>query len=278
MSRKVMTLADAVAQVSAGCHLGVGGVLLQRKPIAFLQALCASDTGLVEFHSFLASLDAEMLAAYGCISHSHTGYVGFEQLGFAPAFSRAADAGQVRAHEYTEFLFVAGLRAALAGLPFMPAKGGQGSATLAELGFAEITCPYTGVPLVAVPAMQLDVTVIHAEAADEHGNVLGPVERDFLFDLDANMARAADRCIVTVEQIVPTSTILAERDRTLLFAYEVDAVVEAPRGAAPTSLPGCYEPDLAALQTYIRRVQQTPEDAAAAMDALLDDAAAVPGR
>lgn len=267
---KVITLDDAVASVPDGCRLGVGGVLLQRKPIAFLAALVGAGRTHLAVHSFLASLDVELLAAHQRLAATHTGYVGFEQLGFAPAYGAAADAGSIDVHEYTEFLFVAGLRAALAGLPFMPAKGGQGSGTLAELGFATIICPYTGTPLVAVPATRLDVTVIHAEAADAEGNVMGPAERDFLFDLDANMARAADRCIVTVERIVSTAEIIEQRDRTLLFGYEVDGVVEAPRGAAPTALPGCYPADLHAITTYLSDATSDPADAEAAMDRLLD--------
>ncbi len=265
---KVADLDEAAALVTDGAALGVGGVLLQRKPIALLDALVDAGVTGLRFHSFLASLDAELLAAHGVLAETHTGYVGFEQLGFAPAWGAAVESGAVTAHEYTEFLFVAGLRAALAGLPFMPAKGGQGSDELAELGFAEITCPYTGTPLVAVPAMELDVVVLHADAADADGNVLGPADRDFLFDLDANMARAADRVVVGVERIVPTEEVRAQRDRTLLYGYEVDAVVEVPGGAAPTSLPGVYEPDLAALRTYLGRAGQDPGAAAAAMDAL----------
>lgn len=285
MADKVVDMATAVAMVGTGSRLGVGGVLLQRKPIAFLNALVDAGVADLRFHSFLASLDAELLAAHDRLSESHTGYVGFEGLGFAPAFGAAVDGeaagggaagGGVAAHEYTEFLFVAGLRASLAGLPFMPAKGGQGSDELVELGYATITCPYTGIPLVAVPAMQLDVTVLHAEAADADGNVLGPADRDFLFDLDANMARAADRVVVTVERLVTTEEVRVARDRTLLFGFEVDAVVLAPRGAAPTGLPGRYDPDLAALSRYVARVGADVAQAAAAMDELTGRTTEVP--
>lgn len=268
MVDKVVSLAEAVGMVGSGARLGVGGVLLQRKPIALLAALVDAGRSDLALHSFLASLDAELLAAHGCLGSVHTGYVGFEQLGFAPAYSAGADSGAVAVHEYTEFLFVAGLRAALAGLPFMPAKGGSGSGALEELGYAQVTCPYTGIPLVAVPAMTLDVTVLHAEAADPTGAVLGPADPDFLFDLDANMARAADRVIVTVERVVSSDVIRAQRHRTLLFGFEVDAVVELPGGAAPTGLPGCDEPDLAALRRYLDTVRADPDAAASAMTEL----------
>jgi glutaconate CoA-transferase, subunit A len=262
---KVMSLNEAAATVPDGARLGVGGILLQRKPMAFLAALAARGARDLELYSFLASLDVELLAAHGALAATHTGYVGFEQLGFAPAYEAAMGSGALTAHEYTEFLFVAGLRASLAGLPFQPAKGGLGSDVLTELGYELITCPYTGEELVAVPAIRPDVTVIHAEAADANGTVMGPEGRDFLYDFDANIARAAERVIVTVDRIVPTEEIVAANDRTLLFGFEVDVVVEVPRGAAPTALPGRYDPDLAGLRRYLAAVAGggAPRDAMA---------------
>jgi glutaconate CoA-transferase, subunit A len=265
---KVVPLADAVASVPHGARVGVGGILLQRKPMAFLAALADHGTRELQLYSFLASLDAELLAAHGALAAAHTGYVGFEQLGFAPAYEAGVAAGAITAHEYTEFLFVAGLRASLAGLPFQPAKGGLGSDILEELGYEYVTCPYTGQVLVAVPAISPDVTVIHAEAADENGTVMGPAGRDFLFDFDANIARAATRVIVTVDRVVPTEEIVAANHRTLLFGFEVDAVVEVPHGAYPTALPGLYEPDLAGLRRYLSAVQSGGDHTQAMRDFL----------
>jgi glutaconate CoA-transferase, subunit A len=259
----VVGLDEAVASIPDGAALGVGGILLQRKPIALLRALATRGARDLRLYSFLASLDVELLAAHGVLAEAHTGYVGFEQLGFAPAYERAVAAGSIGAHEYTEFLFVAGLRASLAGLPFLPARGGLGSQVLDELGYETIRCPYTDQELVAVPGMRPDVTVLHAEAADAAGTVLGPAGRDFLFDFDANIARAAERVIVTVERLVPTEELVAANDRTLLFAHEVELVVVVPGGAAPTSLPGSYGPDLSALRTYLREVEGGADPATA---------------
>ena len=255
------TLDDAAALVGDGALLGVGGVLLRRKPIAFLAALAAGGRRDLRVATFLASLDVDLLVARGTVAEVHVGYVGFEQLGFAPAFGRAAAAGEVRVLEYSELLFVSGLRASLAGLPFLPTRGARGSDLVAELGVQEITCPYSGEQLLAAPAIRPDVCVIHAEAADEYGNVLAPSTEDFLFDADANIARAAEAVIVTVERIVSTSEI--RRGGALLFSYEVTAVVEAPLGAWPTALPGVYGADLAAVREYLAAAAADPAAAAA---------------
>ena len=265
---KVVDLDTAVASVPAGARLGIGGTLLQRKPVAFVDALARRGTGGLRLHTFLGSLDVELLAAHGCLAEAHTSYVGFEQLGFAPAYGAAVDAGAVTAVEYTEYLYVAGLRAAVAGLPFQPTLGGLGSQVLDELGFRTVACPYTGREVVAVPATMLDVAVIHADAADEHGNVLGPRDRDFLWDLDATTARAADRVIVTVEELVPTAEVAAASGRTLLFGHEVAAVVHAPGGAAPTAVPGSYGADVAALRAYLAAAGADPAGTVAAARAL----------
>ena len=169
-------------------------------------------------------------------------------------------AGEVRALEYSELVFVSGLRASLAGLPFLPTRGARGSDLVAELGLQEIACPYSGEHLLAAPAIRPDVCVIHAEAADEQGNVIAPSTHDFLFDADATLARASAAVVVTAERIVPTSEI--RRTGALLFSYEVDAVVEAPRGAWPTALPGVYGADLETVRTYLADAEADPAAAA----------------
>ncbi|MBP2367787.1 CoA transferase subunit A [Pseudonocardia parietis] len=251
MPNPIRPFDEALTLVPDGARLGVGGVLLRRKPIAFLDALATAGRRDLRVHSFLASLDAELLAVRGALAEMHSGYVGFEQLGRAIGYEAAVRAGRLTAHEYSELLFVTGLRAAGAGLPFLPTRGATGSDLLAELGLRGVTCPYTGEEVVAVPAMRLDVAVVHASAAGADGTVLGPAEADFLHDADAVLARAADVVIVTVERILDDERAHAARHRALLFGHEVDAVVVAPGGARPTALPGEYPADLAGLRRYL---------------------------
>lgn len=269
MTDRVTTLDDALALVPSGALLGVGGALLKRKPIGFLAALASAGRRELRAVSFLASLDAELLAAYGCLSELHCGYVGFEQLGFAPAVGAATESGTIRRVDYNEVMFASGLRAALAGLPFLPTRAGTGSQVTADLGIRTIACPYTGEQLLAAPAIRPDVSVLHAAAADREGNILGPVQADFLFDMDANLARASHRVIVTVERLVDHEETLAANRRTLLFGFEVDAVVVLPDGARPTALPGSYSPGISVLSRYLEAAGPDPSRAARAMDELV---------
>ena len=269
MTDRIATLDAALAHVSDGALLGIGGALLKRKPVAFLAALARSGRRELRAVSFLASIDAEVLAAYGALAELHCGYVGFEQLGFAPAVGAATDTGTVRRVDYDEMVFASGLRAALAGLPFLPTRGGTGSQVTADLQLRTVTCPYTGDTLLAAPAIRPDVSVLHAEAAGADGTVLGPEHADFLFDMDANLARASRQVIVTVERIATRDEVRAANRRTLLFGFEVDAVVVLPGGALPSAVPGVYGAATAAMGDYLAAVAGDPVAAAEAMTRLV---------
>ena len=193
----------------------------------------------------LGSVDAEVLAAHDALAASNAIYVGFEQLGFAPSYSAAIADGEIDARDWSEFLFMGGLRASIAGLPFLPTRGGRGSDVTTDLNLETVTCPYTGEELAAAPAIRPDVALLHAEVADEQGNIPLPADGDFLFDYDANVARASALVIVSVERIAPVT------GPKLLYGHEVDALVVAPGGARPSAVPGAYGPDLAAVRAYI---------------------------
>lgn len=269
MADRTSTLEAALGLIPDGALIGVGGALLKRKPVRFLAALAAAGRRDLRLVTFLASLDAELLAAYGCLAELHCGYVGFEHLGFAPAVNAATNAGTIRRVDYSEVMFASGLRASLAGLPFLPTRAGTGSQVTADAGIRTVTCPYTGEQLMAAPALRPDVSVLHAAAADREGNILGPVQADFLFDVDANLARASRQVIVTVEELVDAADAPAANRRTLLFGFEVDAVVVLPDGARPTALPGKYSAAVNALSRYLDAAGHDPPHAAAAMDELV---------
>jgi glutaconate CoA-transferase subunit A len=266
---RTSTLEAALGLIPDGALLGIGGALLKRKPVRFLSALAAAGRRDLRVVSFLASLDAELLAAYGCLTELHCGYVGFEQLGFAPAVTAATDAGTIRRVDYSEIMFVSGLRASLAGLPFLPTRAGVGSQVAADAGIRTVTCPYTGEQLMAAPALRPDVSVLHAAAADREGNILGPVQADFLFDMDANLARASRHVIVTVEELVDGAELRAANRRTLLCGFEVDAVVVLPDGARPTALPGNYSAAVNVVSRYLETAGHNRTQAAGAMDQLV---------
>jgi glutaconate CoA-transferase, subunit A len=105
-----------------------------------------------------------------------------------------------------------------------------------------VNCPYTGEVLAAVPALNPDVAIIHAQFADEEGNVQ-------LFGLSGDTvdgALASRRILATVEEIVPVATVRSRPDRTIVPGFRVAAVCEVPFGAYPAYAEGFYGRDDAA--------------------------------
>ncbi|HEY9564717.1 MAG TPA: CoA-transferase, partial [Nocardioides sp.] len=141
-----------------------------------------------------------------------------------------------------------GLLAASQRLPFLPMRAGLGSDVLVNNpDIKTVASPYPDAEgafeeFTAVPALRLDVALIHMNRADQHGNAsyLGP---DPYFD--DLFAMAADRVFVTTEQIVDTAGLTVDTpvQRVLINRIMVDGVVETPNGAHFTTCTPDYERD-----------------------------------
>ena len=137
-------------------------------------------------------------------------------------------------------------RAAAMGLLFLPIADRIGD----EVGAASVTDPHTGAAVRTVAALHPDIAVIHADAADRHGNVLIVDGRRDTVPADIILARAAKKVIVTVEQIVSERTVAARPQDQALLADDVTVVVEAPYGAHPTGFSNRYRADEDALSAF----------------------------
>jgi glutaconate CoA-transferase subunit A len=172
-------------------------------------------------------------------------WAGNPGAGSLHAFRRAIEhppaSGQgLEIEEYSHFGMVARLSAGAARLPFWPLRDYAGTDLPAvNSRIATVTCPYTGELLAAVPALNPDVTIIHAQRADAQGNtqiwgLLG-VQREAAF--------ASKRVIVVVEELVDEQVIRADPNRTIVPGFIVDAVVVEPWGAHPSYAQGHYDRD-----------------------------------
>ncbi|HEX5500361.1 MAG TPA: CoA-transferase, partial [Thermomicrobiales bacterium] len=188
------------------------------------------------------------LCGAGCVRAVSAGYIGFETpFGLAPSYRRAVEHGAVVANEHACYSVIAGMRAAIQGVPFMPIAGFAGSDLPAARGFASVADPYTGRAVYVVPAIAPDVAILHVHEADAAGNgrIVGSEFED------AIMARAARRVILTAERIVDGETFAADPGATTIPGFMVDAVVEAPGGAWPLGCAGRYDYDAAFLAAYV---------------------------
>ena len=234
---------DAAELVGDGASVAFSGAVLRGKPVAAARALARAGRRDLELVTFTGSLEVELLLAAGALRRVVSSYVGLGPHGLSRGFSEAVAAGEVADHELSEWMLVGGLRAAVMGIPFLPTRAALGSQLVAERGLRTVRDPYSGDELLAVPAIRPDVGFVHAWRADEEGNVQFPWPPDHLADVDVLVARAAHTTVVSVEEIVPAAVVAAEPERTKLFGFEVDLLIEAPGGARPGALPPLYHED-----------------------------------
>jgi glutaconate CoA-transferase subunit A len=239
----IVELEQAVARVRDGDRVGVGGAVLSRKPMAAVRALAATGRRDLELVTFAGSLDVEELLAAGALSAVRSSYVGLGAHGAAPLFAASVASDAVVDLEESEWMLLGGLRAAAAGLPFLPTRAGLGSDLVSARGLRMVVDPYTQIAALAVPALEIDVAILHAWRADAAGHIQTPWPPDHLADVDLLLARSARTVIVTVEELVDAEQIVSSARDTVLYPFEINAVVVAPAGAAPTAYPPLYPAD-----------------------------------
>ena len=142
--------------------------------------------------------------------------------------------------EYSHFGMVARYTAGAANLPFMPLRSYfETDLPIANPLIRPIKSPYSDEVVYAVPPLNPDVTIVHAQRADADGNtqVWG------LLGCQKEAAFAADRVIVVIEELVDEAVIRADPNRTIIPGLIVDAVVVDPFGAHPSYVQGAYDRD-----------------------------------
>jgi glutaconate CoA-transferase, subunit A len=248
---KRTTLADAAALVADGAIVALGGGLCARLPMALVRELIRQGRRDLHLVGSAHSIDVDLLVTAGAVRRCEESYVGFEQdLGLAPAYRAAARDGTIEIAESCCVTVLTQLRAAEMGLPFLPVRGVRGS-DIARLHpeYGEVTCPFTGEVLVAVPALAPDVALLHAPFGDRYGNL----HLDQPYVLDERFAGAARKVVATVDRVVSTSDV--EAAGVTIPAHLVSALVEVPYGAHPTSSYPNYAYDRAHLTEYTTAAQ-----------------------
>lgn len=229
-----ISLTDAASLIRDSSTLALGGMTMYRRPVAFVRELLRRqmrprDLTLL---CFTAGFESDLLVGAGCVGTMRSVYFGLESFGLAPMFTEAAQRGTVRILEETEASMAMGIRAGLSKVGFMPSRAWQGT-DLPRLrpDVKTITDPYTGEELIAFPAMQCDVAVLHGLEGDKRGNIT--INNNTGVDLD--LVFLADVVIVTVERRV--ERVERSLDTILIPSPGITYAVHARRGAWPTS---CY--------------------------------------
>jgi glutaconate CoA-transferase subunit A len=264
---KLIGIEDAIAVCKSGSSVALGGATMRRKPMALARALAISEVKDLELWTWIGSTDVDLLIGAGKVRAVNSAYVGFGAFGLAQTSRRAFADGSVEFKDWSESSLVSSFRAGAAGMPVSLTRALAGTSLGEDLGAEVVDLPFGGEGLIATPAARPDVALIHAQSADELGNVRRrrPNRSD---DIDHVIAASARKVIVSVEEIEETETILANRDETLIPGNYVSAVVHAPGGALPTGCDGFYDPDLEQLAAYAEASRSSE-----GIEAFLDDLA-----
>ena len=183
----------------------------------------------------------QMIAA-GCAAKLVFSWAGNPGVGSLHAFRRAVEQGKppLEIEEYSHFGMVARFSAGAARLPFWPLRDYMGTdLPAANPRIRSVECPYTGERLATVPALNPDVTIVHAQRCDADGNaqIWG------LLGVQKEAAFASKTVIVVAEELVEPSVIRADPNRTVIPGMIVSAVVIEPWGAHPSYAQGYYDRD-----------------------------------
>ena len=247
MRPKLVSLKDASEMIRDGQYVAIGGLTIHRKPMSMIHELIRMRRKELRLLAFGGGPDVDLLIAAGAVESVEAAYVGFEILGLAPNFRKAVESGKTRFTEHTEYSIMAGLLATTFEAEFIPSKLLIGTDVLKGLGYKTFKSPLTGELLVAYPRIEPDVAILHAQRCDEYGNV----QIEGVTAIDLLLAKASGRVIVTAEKIVSVEDMMEVPTRTNLPSTFVDAVVESPLGAHPTSCYPHYTYDLWHMVFYI---------------------------
>ncbi|WP_341242413.1 CoA-transferase [uncultured Nocardioides sp.] len=262
---KRMTIDEVVAQLRDGMTIGIGGWGPRRKPMALVRAILRSDLTDLTIVSY-GGADVGLLVRAGKVRKLVYAFVSLDTVPLEPNFQRARQGKEVaEVVELDEGMFQTGLRAAAQRLPFLPMRAGLGSDVLVNNpDIRTVTSPYADADgvheeLVAVPALHLDVALVHLNRADRHGNAtyLGP---DPYFD--DLFCMAADQAYVSVEQVIDTAGLTVDTpvQRLLLSRMMVSGVVETPNGAHFTTCTPDYERDEKFQKAYVAAASGSDEE------------------
>jgi acyl CoA:acetate/3-ketoacid CoA transferase alpha subunit len=259
---KVMTDADAVSRfVGDGCYIGTELYGSVRCPMSLTREVIRQRKKDLRVCG-QGVLELDLWIAAGLVKKIDLTYVGFEVFGTSSAFRRAVESGQIETCvEWSNGAITWRMKAAAMGVPFIPVRAMLGSDTFNYSAAKVVADPFTGMQVCLLPALILDVALIHVHRADKFGNAQIDGISGFAFE----MARASKRVILSAEEIISTEEIRKYPDHTIIPYYLVDAVVHAPFGSHPGEMAYVYERDDTVYREWIN-ASQTAEGAQAYLD------------
>ncbi len=185
----------------------------------------------------------DQMVAAGVARKMIFSYLGNPGVGSLHCIRRAVEKSYpkpLELEEFSHFGMVSRYLAGASNLPFFPLRSYLGS-DIPEKNesIRFIEDPFTRQRIAVVPPLNPDVAFLHAQRADVKGNT----QLWGLLGVQKEAAFAARKVVVVVEEIVNSSIIRHDPNRTLIPGIIVDAVVHEPFGAHPSYVQGYYDRD-----------------------------------
>jgi glutaconate CoA-transferase subunit A len=237
---KVISLSDAIAQFvqDGDCVYAAGFTHLI--PFAAGHEIIRQGKTNLTLARATPDLIYDQMVAAGCARKVIFSYMGNPGVGSLRIVRTALEAGKLEWEEYSHFGMISRLQAGATGLPFMPMNPTAASdLERANPLIRTVVDPYSGQPVVVVPALKPDVAIVHVQRCDAEGNahIWGIIGEQ------KEAAFAAERVLLTTEEIVDESVIRSDPNRTLIPGIVVDAVSLVPHAAHPSYTQGYYDRD-----------------------------------
>jgi glutaconate CoA-transferase subunit A len=257
---KLASLSDAIRQhVPDGSSVVMGTALECLIPFAAGHELIRQRKQQLTLIGPISDILFDQLIGAGCVRKVTAAWVGNVAFGIAYNLRRALEEGvphPIEMEDHSNFSIALALEAAAQGVPYLPTKTLLGSDILAKSKQFKVgPCPFTGEPLVLVPAIKPDVSILVVQRSDEEGNAhcWGPT------GVTIAAAWASRKVILLAEEIAPPSVIRSDPNRALVPGFKVSAVVHSPWAGHPSPVQGCYNRDHESYAEYARRTRGRQE-------------------
>ncbi len=259
---KLMSEQEAISTfVYDGCYIGTELYGTVRCPMSLARELVRQGKKDLRVCG-QGVLELDLWMAAGLVKKLDITYIGLEVYGTSNALRRAVESGQiVTCVEWSNASISWRMKATAMGVPFLPARSMLGTDMIKYSSAKVVQDPFTGLKVCLLPALILDVAIIHVHRADRYGNA----QIEGITGFAAEMARATKRLIISAEEIVPTDEIRKYPDRTIIPYFLVDAVVHAPFGSHPGEMAYVYGRDEPVIREWIES-SKTADGAAAYLD------------
>ena len=253
---KLTTMTEAIARyVPDGSSVAIGLALEPVIPFAAAHEMIRQQKRNLTLIGPISDILFDQLIGAGCVERVSAAWAGNVSEGLGYCYRRAAEKSIPRAisiEEHSNFTIALALMAAALGSPYIPTRSTLGSdIPRHNTTFRQEQSPLDGTPLLLVPALRPDVTIIHLQRSDEEGNAhlwgnAGICEEAML---------AARDVILVAEEIVPREVIVSDPNRVLGPSFKVRAVVHEPWGAHPSAVQGYSNRDHPFYHEYHERTR-----------------------